>query len=104
MGYHVTHRYGAMSSAPGIHTFPALLGELKTRAHDEEHGQVSVTNDAEWCIAVNLSGIVTFENLESGDPRHMKQVPGGKILELWGLLVQGDVATIEQEPWVAGYG
>ena len=104
MGYHVSHRYGAMNADPGIHTFPELLAELQTRGQDEEHGQVSVTNDAEWCIAVNLSGTVTFENLETGDPRHMRQVPGGKILELWGLLAEGDVATIEQEPWVVGYG
>ena len=65
---------------------------------------MSVTNDAEWCIAVNLSGTVTFENLQTGDPRHMRQVPGGKSLEWWGALAEGDVATIEQEPWVAGCG
>lgn len=103
MGYHVSHRYGAMNSDPGIHTFPELLAELKTRPHDEEHGQVSVTSDTEWCIAVSLSGTVTFENLQSGDPRHMKQVPENKILELWRLLAEGDVASIEQEPWLPGY-
>ena len=102
MGYHVSHRYGAMNSDPGIHTFPELLAELKTRPHDEEHGQVSVTSDTEWCIAVSLSGTVTFENLESGEPRHMKQVPEGKVLELWRLLAEGDVATLEQEPWLPG--
>lgn len=56
MGYHVCHRYGAMDLDPRIHTFRELLAELKTRPHDREHGQVSVTNDAEWCIAVSLSG------------------------------------------------
>ncbi|WP_158878593.1 MULTISPECIES: hypothetical protein [unclassified Pseudomonas] len=49
-----------MNADPGIHTFPELLAELQTRGQDDEHGQVSVTNDAEWCIAVNLSGTVTF--------------------------------------------
>ncbi|AHC35231.1 MULTISPECIES: hypothetical protein [unclassified Pseudomonas] len=103
MSYHVTHRYGAMSSNPGIHTFPELLAELKARPEDEEHGDVSVTDEADWCISVNLSRTVTFENLESGEPRHMKGVPETKILELWRLLADGDVAAIEQEPWLPGY-
>ena len=103
MGYHVCHGDGAMQSEPGLHTFAQLLAELNTRPEDEEHGDVSVTNDAEWCIAVNLSGTVTFENLESGEPRHMRQVSESKILELWGLLVEGDVASLEQEPWLPGY-
>ena len=104
MGYHVCHRYGAMDSDPGIHTFPQLLAELKTRREDEEHGAVSVTNDREWCISVSLSGTVIFENLEAGEPRHMKQVSEDKILALWRLLAEGDVATIEQETWLPGYG
>lgn len=103
MSYHVTHRYGAMNSNPGVHTFTELLAELKTRPEDEEHDEVSVTNEADWCISVHLSGIVTFENLESGEPRHMKHVPEAKILELWRLLAEGDVAAIEQEPWLPGY-
>lgn len=40
MSDHVTHRYAAMNSHPGIHTLPELLAELKTCVHDEEHGQV----------------------------------------------------------------
>lgn len=103
MGYHVCHRDGAMYSDPGLHTLPELLAELKTHPEDEEHAEVSVTNDEESCMAVSLSGTVTFENLESGEPRHMKQVPESKILELWRLLAEGDVATLEQEPWLPGY-
>lgn len=103
MTYRVTHRYGAIESTPGLDSFPELLAELKSREDDEEHGSVSVTHESEWCIAVSLSGIVTFENLENGEPRHMKDVPESKLLELWSWLSEGNLALIELEPWQPGY-
>lgn len=104
MTYHVTHRYGAMERNPGTSTFAKLLAELKTRTEDTEHGDVAVTHESEWCISVSLSGAVVLENLEDGEPRHMKGVAENKILELWQLLAEGRLESIEKEPWLPGYG
>lgn len=103
MGYHITHRYGAMTSNPGVASFPELLAELRERAEDTEHGSVAVTHESEWCISVSLSGCVVLENLEQGEPRHMSGLSEQKILTLLALLAEGDIARLEQEAWLPGY-
>ena len=103
MAFHLTHRYGRMSRGDSSSDFPALLRELDDRPGDTEHGTVAVTHESEWCMSVVRGGRVTFENLESGGARHMDGVPAAKILALWRHLAEGDIAAIEQEPWVPGY-
>lgn len=104
MTYHVAHRYGAMEWNPSISTFVALLAELDLRREDTEHGEVAVTHESEWCISVLLASTVVLENLEHGEPRHMKGVSKSKALELWCLLAEGMLTSIEQENWLPGYG
>jgi len=103
MAFHVTHRYGAMDSGPPLSALPALLGELADRPEDTEHGSVAVSHESEWCMTVSRGGYVVFEHLESGGERHMHAVPDVKIIELWSRLAQGDIASIESEPWSPGY-
>jgi hypothetical protein len=103
MAFHVTHRYGAMDSDPPLSSLPSLLRELDERPEDTEHDSVSVSHESEWCIAAMRGGYVIFENLERGEPRHMRDVPAEKIVDLWSRLAQGDLASIESEPWRPGY-
>ena len=103
MTFHVTHRYGNDEPAPALAALADLLRELVDRPEDLEHGAVSLTHETEWCISVGPEGHVTFENLERGGPRHMRNVPDAKILELWALLAVGDLDRIEAEPWLPGY-
>jgi hypothetical protein len=103
MAFHVTHRYGAMTSNPPSSTFASLLRELDERPEDQEHCSVSVTHESEWCLGAHGGGHVVWENLEGGDPRHMVHVPDAEILRLWQLLAAGDIAAIEREPWLPGY-
>jgi hypothetical protein len=103
MAFHVIHRYGAMDSDPPLSTFPALLHELDERPEDTEHDSVVVSHESEWCLSVSRGGFVTFENLETGGERHMRDVPVSKIIDLWSRLAVGDIASIESEPWRLGY-
>jgi hypothetical protein len=47
-----------------------------------------------------------WENVEAeeGAIRHMMSVPREKVLDLWLKLAQGDIAEVEAEPWLPGYG
>ncbi|BFO57017.1 hypothetical protein AVXHC19_38200 [Acidovorax sacchari] len=103
MAFHLTHRYGSMSTGDEASDLSGLLGELDERPEDTEHGSVSVTHESEWCISASRGGYVVFENLESGGERHMDGVPATKVLELWRALARGDIAILESEPWKSGY-
>ena len=101
MAFHVTHSSGSMESCPPLSVLPSLLDELQTA--DAEHGDVSITHESEWCITVSRSGVVVFENLERGEPRHLQQVSRDKILDLWSRLARGEIESLETEPWILGY-
>lgn len=46
------------------------------------------------------------ENVEPEDanPKYMNGVPREKVLALWLKLAEGDIAAVEAEPWLSGYG
>jgi hypothetical protein len=103
MAFTITHRYGAMERNPPLSIFSTLLRELDERPEDTEHPSVSVSHESEWCMSASRGGYVIFEHLESGGPRHMREVSDMKIIELWTRLACGDTAGIESEPWALGY-
>lgn len=79
-----------------------VLDELERRC-DLEHADVSLTHETEWCLSVFRSGLIVFENLEAGEPRHLR-ADRRKAEELWAALAAGDLAAIEQQDWLPGYG
>ncbi|EJL78558.1 hypothetical protein PMI12_01158 [Variovorax sp. CF313] len=105
MAFNLTHRYGSMDPGGPNSDFLALLRELEDRPEDTEHGSVAVTHESEWSLAVSRGGYITFENLEAEGrgERHMDEVPVSKIVELFRHLAEGNLAAIEQEPWLPGY-
>jgi hypothetical protein len=103
MAAHINHRYGSADDLHSASDFPALLRELDDRPEDTEHGAVSVTHESGWCLSVWRGGYVVFEHLKDGGERHMRGVTDTKICELWARLADGDMSTIEQEPWRLGY-
>ena len=72
--------------------------------NDGEHPDVALTHETEWCLAVFASGLVVFENLEQGDPRHMRLPKPIDALPLWQQLARGDIKGLNALAWVAGYG
>jgi hypothetical protein len=103
MSFIITHRYGDQERSTSAEVLPALLRELDDRKEDTEHGSVAVTHESEWCMEVFRGGHVTFAHLEEGGASHMRDVSEVRILELWRRLAEGDVASVQKEPWKPGY-
>lgn len=81
------------------------LGEIvdELAQADKEHGDVVLTHESEWAISYHRNKTAIFENVEEGEPRHMKNVGKAKLLELWVHLAKGDIAWLEKQPWKKGY-
>lgn len=100
--YSILHTDGSGDSNPPLTTLPALLDELKIA--DREHGDVAVVHEATaWCLSAHRDGRLVFENLRHGCEHHMVPVGRAKVLELWGLLIAGQLDAIWREPWKPGY-
>ncbi|MGC4118568.1 MAG: hypothetical protein QM765_29225 [Myxococcales bacterium] len=83
--------------------FPKLLDSLADA--DDEHPDVWIRSETGWGLSAFRSGLLVWENVEDdGPPRHMKDVPPARVLELWKLLAEGRFDRIDQEPWLPGYG
>jgi hypothetical protein len=102
MAYHLTTQFGAMERNPSPERMAAVIDGIDP--NDEEHPEVSLTHESEWCIGVFASGLVTFENLEDGEPMHMRGLSRREILELWQKLARGEVDALRALPWKPGYG
>lgn len=102
MTYHLTYRRGESQDLATIEQMRTALDELDIK--DDEHPDASLTHESAWCLGAFGSGLLVWENLEDGDPRHMKSVPRDKVLQLWLALSRGDLATVEKEAWQPGYG
>lgn len=71
---------------------------------DEEHFGVDLVSD-NWVLMLNSRNNLIWENLadENVKPRHLKNVPKEKVIELWTKLFRGDLEAIEKEEWLEGY-
>jgi hypothetical protein len=99
-----THPYGDQDRDLS----PAALDELVEELHlgGEEHFGVGVTDESGWCLGAHPTGILVWENVESDValPRHRTNVSVSEVRRLFGLLAEGDIATIEALEWQPGYG
>jgi hypothetical protein len=102
MAFHVTTQFGATERNVSPERMARILATIDP--DDEEHVDVSLTHESEWCIGVFASGLVVFENLEVGDPRHIYLASPGEALPLWKHLSRGELAQLEVLPWLPGYG
>lgn len=102
MAYHVTNQYGSTESEPTVERMRQVLDTINP--DDAEHTDVSLTHESEWCLSVFACGLVVFENLEEGEPRHLRLDSPNHALPLWELLARGELSTLEQLPWQPGYG
>ena len=102
MRFHINTRWGGSESTPTIERMRQVLAELD--AADNEHPDVSLTHESEWCLSAFSSGLLVWENVEDGEPRHMLSVSREKVLELWAKLSEGRISEIDCEAWAPGYG
>jgi hypothetical protein len=101
MAFHVTSRWGGDESKASTDRMSEILAELDSV--DDEHCSVSLTHESEWCLGAYPGGLLVWENLEDGDPRHMNNVSRERVLDLWMQLSEGNVEAIEAEAWLPGY-
>ena len=116
MTCHVNTRWGGSEPNPSVDRMREVLAELD--AEDDEHPDVSLSHESEWCLSVFRSGLLVWENLEEGDPKHMRRVSRDRVLELWmklaanathlGLylllivmVVSGGLAWFGEQRWAA---
>lgn len=102
MAFHISHIHGASESNPSLETLGGLYDELE-RA-DGEHTDVGVTHESEWSLSAFRNGLLVWENVEEGDPQHMRNVDREQTLRLWRLLADGHIDQIHKEDWNLGYG
>ncbi|NJO23869.1 MAG: hypothetical protein HC868_14245 [Sphingomonadales bacterium] len=104
MPFHTRDRWGTTESNPPVERLRALLLSLDTV--DPEHPDVSLNHDSGWSLSAFPSGRLVWENVEMAGsaPRHMPGVPREKVLALWLSLTQDNIAAIEAEAWLPGYG
>lgn len=102
MGFHVTTRWGGDEANPNVERLREVLAELD--AEDDEHPCVSLTHESEWSLGAYPNGLLVWENVEDGEPRHLNNVARERVLTLWLELAAGRVDEVESEPWLQGYG
>ena len=100
MAFHVSSRWGGHESEPSVDRMRAILAELDT--NDDEHPDVALTHESEWCLSAFPSGLLIWENLEQGEPRHMNGISRERVLALWIKLAHGQLDAIEAESWLPG--
>ena len=101
-GIHLNSRWGSSQTDATVEQMRKALAELDVE--DDEHPDVSLTHESEWSLSAFGGGLLIWENLEEGDPRHLKDVSRATVLELWLALSRGEIATVEGQPWQPGYG
>jgi len=102
MTYWVNHLNGDSEVDVPIDKLPELYDELS--GADDEHTDVSLTHESEWCLSAFKSGLLVWENVAGdGEPKHMRDVASEKTLSLWKLLANGEIQEIEKENWQQGY-
>ena len=102
MASHISTRWGGDESNVSVKRMREILRELDV--DDVDHPSVSLMRESEWCLDAYPGGLLVWENLEDGEPRHMNDVSRERVLELWIQLSTGNLGAIESEPWLPGYG
>lgn len=104
MTYSASDRWGATERNPSVERLRELLQSLDIE--NRQHPDVALKHETEWCLSAFPSGLLVWENVEAEDSnaKHIKYVPREAVLGLWLKLARGDIAAVQAEPWLPGYG
>ena len=82
-----------------------VAGRQRTGPRDDEHTDVSVSDESGWTLSAFASGLLVWENVEeNAAPRHMTGLTRTEVLRHFGTLVNGEVDLIHALPWSPSYG
>jgi hypothetical protein len=102
VSYTITHRMGQMETDPPLNRLRELVAELDV--DDPEHPDIAVSHESGWTLRAYPDGLVVWENAgEDDEPRHVRNLPRQRVVELFLALAQGEIAAVEQEAWSRGY-
>lgn len=85
MSYELTRRWGKSKPNATVGHMQEALDELDV----DEHPNASLTHQSGWSLGAFGSGLLVWENVEEGEPRHMKDVRRSTVLRLWLALSGG---------------
>jgi hypothetical protein len=103
VAFHVTHRSGGDSTDPTPEQLRSLIDELDIE--DDEHPEISLAHEREWCLSAFPGGLVVFENVDTGDnPRHLRDCTRAELQTMFEELAGGDIDAVTARPWRPGYG
>jgi len=101
VGFHISTRWGGDEANASVERLREVLAQLD--AEDNEHPCVSLTHESEWSLGAYPNGLLVWENVEEGEPRHLNNVSRERMLTLWLKLAAGRVDEVDAEPWLPGY-
>ncbi|MFJ1758376.1 hypothetical protein [Kitasatospora sp. NPDC088134] len=99
MSYFMYDVMGGAVDEPDPEAMERVLDGLANA--DDEHPDVSLSHESEWCLSAFRSGLLIWENTEDDSvaPVKMREVTREETLRLFRLLAAGDIASIEALPW-----
>lgn len=103
MPFVVTDRAGRSYADPSASQIDAVLAELALDG-DNEHPDVSLAHESGWVLSAFGSGLLIWEHVDEGEPRHIAAATPADVRRLWDALAEGDIALVEREHWSDGYG
>jgi hypothetical protein len=101
MAFIIIHHTGAMERVPDLGCIDAVLSELE--ADNPEHGNVSVSDEEGWVLSAFTDWRMVWENVNQGEPRHLHGLDRWTTTRLMVALAERNRASVDREPWLAGY-
>ena len=104
MAFNVTNVQGEMSVG-NKSDFGRLLDSLATA--DEEHPDISVTNDSGLALSIAADGFMVLENVEGEDPPPMwsRSTERSEQFKLMAAVAEGRLSeALGNASWQQGYG
>ena len=93
----VSHLYGDQEPATP-ESLERLIAELDQA--DGEHTDVSIQDEAGWCLSAFASGLVVWENVESdAEPERLDGQSRADMLVLFDDLRRGDLDAVRARRW-----
>ena len=102
MTFSIVHRDGGFEDEASVNMFSSLYDERFIE--DDEHISVSVGHESEWYLSLYPDGTLIWENVADriDQPRHMKNMPKEKVIDLWTKLANGEIEAFNRESWLIG--
>lgn len=97
----LVYRMGSDVGSPTVEQLIEALSELSDR--DDEHPDTWLDHPTGWKLSIDQGGYAVWTNFRQRvAPRCMRLGSPDDALALWIRLANGDIASIESEPWQDG--